>query len=127
MDLYTRAADLGYKDAHHNLAGVYHEGGDLMKAKFHYEATAMAGHEWARFNVGLIEAESGNKQRAFKHCTIAASAGHYNAMHALITFVEKGLVSKESIDSTLEAYNKSCVEMRSESRDACIRFALETV
>jgi TPR repeat protein len=36
MDLYTRAADLGYKDAHHNLAGVYHEGGDLMKAKFHY-------------------------------------------------------------------------------------------
>ena len=40
MELYARAAELGYNDKHHNLAGVYHEGGDLEQAKFHFEAAA---------------------------------------------------------------------------------------
>jgi hypothetical protein len=39
-------------------------------------------------------------------------------MHALITVFEEGKISKESIDSTLEAYNNSCVEIRIEARDA---------
>ena len=30
-------------------------------------------------------------------------------------------VSRESVDSTLAAYNNSCAEMRSEARDAVIR------
>jgi hypothetical protein len=42
-------------------------------------------------------------------------------MHHLRIAVEKGFVSRESIDSTLAAYNSSCVEMRSEARDAYIR------
>ena len=33
MELYTRAADLGIRKAHHNLASLYHKGGDLK----HYE------------------------------------------------------------------------------------------
>jgi TPR repeat protein len=45
IELYARAADLGCIQAHHCLAGIYHEGGDLKKAKFHYEAAAMAGQE----------------------------------------------------------------------------------
>jgi hypothetical protein len=52
---------------------------------------------------------------------IAASAGHYKAMFQLKICFEKGLVSRESIDSTLEAYNNSCAEMRSEARDNYIR------
>jgi hypothetical protein len=36
-------------------------------------------------------------------------------------------VSRESIDSTLAAYNNSCAEMRSEARDSYIRFNLETI
>jgi hypothetical protein len=39
---------------------------------------------------------------------------------------EKGAVSRESIDSTLAAYNNSCLEFRSEARDACIQSMLET-
>jgi tetratricopeptide (TPR) repeat protein len=115
MEIYAKAADLGYGKAHCNLAGLYHKGGDLKKAKFHYEAAAMAGDELARFNLGNMEAQSGNRERAMKHSTISASAGSYCAMHALRTFFEQGLVSRESIDSTLAAYNNSCAEMRSEA------------
>jgi hypothetical protein len=60
-------------------------------------------------------------ERAIKHWKISASAGHYYAMFAMITLVKKGRVSKESINSTLAAYNNSCVQMRSEARDAFIR------
>ena len=68
-----------------------------------------------------LENELGNIERAVKHLTIAASAGDYYSMHTLRTNVENGFVCRESIDSTLKAYNKSCAEMRSEAREAIIR------
>ena len=52
----------------------YYEGGHLKKAKFHYEAVAMAGHEAARCNLGTIKGASGHVEQAIKHWTIAASA-----------------------------------------------------
>ena len=127
IELYARAANLGDKEAHNNLAGIYHEGGDMKKAKFHVEAAAMAGHELARFNVGAMEYNSGNMDRAVKHWTIAALAGYCHAMHRLRILFEKGAVCRESIDSTLTAYNSSCAEMRSEARDARIRAIIETI
>jgi tetratricopeptide (TPR) repeat protein len=120
IELYTRAADLGCSKAHSHLGMLYHEGGYLKKAKFHYEAAAMAGNEVARCIVGINEYNSGNIERAIKHWTIAASAGDY-AMHTLITSFKRGLVIRELIDSTLTAYNDSCAEVRSEARDAYIR------
>lgn len=38
-----------------------------------------------------------------------------------------GYVSRESIDSTLKAYNDCCAEMRSRSRDACIQFRMQVL
>jgi TPR repeat protein len=125
MELYVRAAELGSSKAHYNLGVYYDDGGDLKKAKFHYEAAAMAGHEVARNYLGLMEEESGNVERALKHWIIAASAGDPRAMHELILAFEAGHVSKESINSTLTAYNNSCAEMRSEARDAYICVAME--
>ena len=78
----------------------------------------MAGHKVARYNIGSLEANSENVERAVKHWTIAASAGDSYAMNQLRTFFEEGFVSRESIDSTLIAYNNSCAKMRSEARDA---------
>ena len=77
------------------------------------------------YNIGNREAQSGNMERAEKHWTIAASAGDYNAMHQLITSFKKGHVSRETMDSTLVAYNNSCAEVRSEARDAYLRTFLE--
>jgi TPR repeat protein len=123
-ELYARAADLGYSKAHSYLGDVYYERGDMKKAKFHWEAAAMAGHEGARHNLGTMEYKSGNMDRAVKHWMIAASAGHWHAMNSLQIEFKQGLVSRDAIDSTLTAYNNSCVEMRSEARDAWILHSL---
>jgi TPR repeat protein len=77
LELYARAAELGWSMAYYGLACIYHGRGDLKKAKFHFEAAAMAGHEIARFNLGCIEKGLGNMERAIKHLEIAASAGNY--------------------------------------------------
>jgi hypothetical protein len=126
MELHARAAELGYSKAHWILGKHNKVGGDLKKARFHFEAAAMAGHELARNNLGLLEAQSGNMEQAVKHWTIGASAGDYIAMHLLRIWFEQGAVSRESIDSTLAAYNTSCAQFRSEARDACIQSMLET-
>ena len=127
IELYTRAAELGYSKAHGSLGKIYHDGGALKKAKFHVEAAAMAGHEVARCNLGNLEGKSGHIERAVKHLGIAASAGHCSAMHNLQLSFELGRVTKESIDSTLAAYNSSCAEMRSEARDSSIRAIAKTI
>ena len=65
------------KRVHSNDTGAM----DMKKAKFQYEAAAMAGHEGARCNLGTMEAQSWNMGRAVKHWKIAASAGSFRALH----------------------------------------------
>jgi TPR repeat protein len=125
IELFTKSADLGSCRAHYFLAKHYNEGGEMKKAKFHLEAAAMAGNEIARNNLGTDECNDGNIEQAVKHWIIGASAGGYHAMHNLRLFFEKGLVSRDTINSTLAAYNSSCAEMRSEDRDAAIRIMAE--
>ena len=119
IELFIKSAELGYSEAHCSLGSIYHEGGYIKKA------AAMAGSEAARCNLGVMEANSGNMEHAVKHWNIAASAGSYRAMYHLISCFKKGAVSRESIDSTLAAYNSSCAEMRSKDRDAIIRYVAE--
>ena len=125
-EVWKQAARLGSSLAHYHLGTEYDEWGDSKKAKFHYEAAAMAGHEQARYNLGYMEYNSRNIQRAIKHWIIGASAGDYDAMHALLAVLKQGLVSRDAIDSTLAAYNNSSVEIRSESRDAFIRLLIDS-
>jgi tetratricopeptide (TPR) repeat protein len=115
-----KKARFHFGEAHNNLAGVYHQGGDKKKAKFFYEAAAMLGQEVARYNLGCMEAQSRNMEQAVKHWNIAASAGCFHSMDALRMSFPRGFVSRESIQSTLTAYNNSCAEMRSKDGDACI-------
>jgi hypothetical protein len=88
----------------------------------------MAGDEVSRHNLlGCLDGRSRNIDRAIKHWTIAASAGHHSSMHNLLIAWEKGHVGKESIDSTLIAYNYSCAKMRSEARDNYIQTMAMTI
>ena len=58
IELWTQAAKLGSSSAHSNLGNEYQKGGYLKKARFHYEAAAMAGNEAARCKIGAIEGQS---------------------------------------------------------------------
>jgi tetratricopeptide (TPR) repeat protein len=127
MELWKQAAKLGSSQAHFQLGSIYNEGGDSKKAKFHFEAAAIAGHEVARSNLGSIEGNSGNMEQAVKHWTIAASAGHYIAICNLLHAFNQSVISRDEIDLTLAAYNKSCAEMRSEARDAAIRVHIASI
>ena len=127
MEIYVKAANLGSSKASYALGNIYYDGGDSKKAKFHFEAAAMAGDKVARINLGIMETRSGNVERGFKHWIIAASAGEFDAMNHLQIGFEKGLVSRDTMDSTLKAYNNSCVEMRSEARDAFIRGYINSI
>ena len=84
IELYVKAAELGFSKAHDHLGMLYYEGGNLKKAKFHLEAAAMAGHEAARSKVGYMEHVSGNMDRALKHCTIAALLYFYASFDYII-------------------------------------------
>ena len=81
----------------------------------------MAGNDVARFNLGAMEMKSSNGIRALKHFMIGASTGCFQSMHKLLKSYEKGIVSRDAINSTLTAYNNSCAEVRSEARDSYIR------
>ena len=63
IEMYVKAADLGSSQAHYCLGNIYYDGGDSKKAKFHFEAAAMAGDEVARINLGIMETRSGNVER----------------------------------------------------------------
>jgi len=54
VKLWTQAAELGSSKAYFFLGKHYYkgQGGDLTKAKFHYESAAIAGHEVAKNNFG---------------------------------------------------------------------------
>ncbi len=125
MELWKQAMELGSSAAHSQFGAHYDKGGDLKKAKFHYEAAAMAGHEVARYNLRNMEFHAGNVPRAVKHLRIAASAGFYCAMHTVRLIFEEGALSRDTFDSTLAAYNNSCAEMKSEARDSIIKTILE--
>jgi TPR repeat protein len=125
MELFIKSADLGCSDAHSHLGNAYHEGGDVKKAKFHLEIAAMAGDEEARYNLGCMEAQFRNIERAVKHWTIGASAGCFRAMHHMLIALKKCDVSRETMDTTLTAYNNSCAEVKSKDRDACLQVMME--
>jgi hypothetical protein len=97
----------------------------MKKAKFHYKAVAMAGHEVARCNLGIFEAKNGNMGQAVKHWMIGASAGCFLAMHNMLIALKKRDVSRETMDTTLTAYNNSCAEVKSKERDTCLQVMME--
>ena len=71
----------------------------------------------SRCNLGGLEADAGNMKRAVRHFMIAALPGCYFAMQALNKSFEQGFVSRDTVKSTLTAYNNYCAEMRSEAKN----------
>jgi TPR repeat protein len=58
LEIYARAAEFGSSLAHFFMGEIHRNRGDSKKAKFHYEAAAMAGHEDGRCKIGGMEYKS---------------------------------------------------------------------
>ena len=120
-ELYLKAGKLGCAGAYFNV-GVYYDYGmgvniDKKKAKHYYELAAMNGHMKARHNIGMMEGQAGNHERAYKHFVISARAGDKLSLDLVKRGYMSGYVAKEQYANTLQEYQKSQDETKSDARD----------
>ena len=120
-ELWLKAGELGCAEAYYNL-GVAYENGDGVeidekKATQYYELAAMNGSVSARNNLGCSEAQAGNYKRAYKHLLISAKAGDDESLDTVKQGYKNGYVTKEEYANTLQQYQKSQDEMKSDARD----------
>ena len=123
VEYWTKAADLGYADAHYHLSRLYHEGVGVEKDKkkelYHVKEAAIAGHPEARHNLGCVEGGNGPQQlgRAVKHFIIAAKLGYDHSLDALKTLYKDGLVSKDVFSAALRGYQTAIEATKSPQRE----------
>eukprot|EP00956_Cyclotella_meneghiniana_P037357 scaffold137227_cov26-Cyclotella_meneghiniana.AAC.3 len=129
VELLQRASELGSALAHYNLGTMYYNGDgmeiDKKKSIHHWQIAAIMGNVAARNNLGCAELEDGNYQRAMKHFMIAARCGWNKSLDNLMRCFRDGLVTKEDLEKTLQDYQASCDETRSEQRDRATSIARE--
>ena len=131
VELYERAAELGLKEAHHNLGVLYHEGKevvkDMDKAIRHYEAAAMLGDVSARFNLGNLEFIAGKFNLALQHWMISAKLGHEKALNKVKATFVNGLASKADYAEALRGYQIAIEEMSSPDRDEAKKLGIDKI
>ena len=117
----SKAAELGYAQAHYHLSFMYQKGQgvekDLKKALYHLEEAAIGGHPYARYNLGHFEEEKGRYERAAKHYIIGANLGDDDSMQQLKEVYKDELVSEEDFASVLRAHHAAVDAMKSQQRD----------
>ena len=131
VEMYERAADLGVKEAHFNLACLYNKGTDVekdtAKAFHHYEAAAMCGQVNARYNLGCMEGMAENHDLALQHCMISATLGHKDSLNAVKTLFMNGLATKADYAAALRGYQNAVEEMSSPERDEAKSLGIDEI
>ena len=122
FEYFTKAADLGFAEAHFFLSKVYQLGigveKDEGKKIYHTEEAAIGGHPEARHILGCHERDNANIEKAVKHWIIAATQGCNDSIKALTDAFKDGLVSKEVLAVTLRAHHAAVVATKSPQREA---------
>ena len=126
LELYHRAAELGYAAAYSSIGTTYFNGQgvevDKEKAKHYYELAAMGGNGIARHNLGNSEARAGNFDRAVKHYMIALKDGDSESLVVIKKFYSNGLATKEDYTKALRTYQTYLGEIKSKQRDEAAAF-----
>ena len=121
VELYERAAELGFKEAHYDLGGLYAEGADVekdtAKAFRHFEKAAMCGHVFARYNLGYMDYDAGNYDLALQHWMISSKLGHETSLNSVKILFMEGLATKADYAAALRGYQNAIDEMSSPDRD----------
>jgi tetratricopeptide (TPR) repeat protein len=118
---WTKAAELGNMESHHNLSVLYDNGEgvakDEKKKVYHAEEAAIGGHPAARFNLANYEGEVGRYERATKHFVIAANLGDDEALEKVKENFRRGFVSKEDFEAALRGHQAAVDATKSTQRD----------
>ena len=124
FEYWSKAAILGDKDAHYNLAMMYSKGDgveiDDKKEIYHLEEAAIIGNFRARYALGCREAENGRCDRAIKHMAIATSLGYDKSLEFLKMNYAIGIVTKEEFDAAFRAHKAAVDATKSPQRVAAI-------
>ncbi|EJK43863.1 hypothetical protein THAOC_37650 [Thalassiosira oceanica] len=124
VELYERAAELGSKDAHLKLGGLYLRGKDIeqdeAKAIRHLQAAAVEGDALARGLIGSFEHYSENYILALQHFMIAAKLGHQPALSNIKKMFTNGHATKADYAEALRGHQSAIDEMRSPDRDEAL-------
>ena len=121
IELWHRAAELGYSMAYGNIGYAYKMGrgvvADKKKATRYFELAAMGGSIAARNHLGVEEAELGNWNRALKHYMIAAKDGRTESLENIKRMYGYGHATKDDYTEALRSYQAYLNEVKSDERD----------
>lgn len=125
-----RAADLGDDDSCFTIGFSYYTGSgvaqDKAKGRKYLEKAAANGHVFAGLVLGCTEMENGNRQAAMRYWRIAAACGGKVAAEELVTCYELDCIRHHDLAESLQARDNACNELKSEARDAYMKFLEET-
>jgi len=121
LELYHRAAELGYATACCKIGYLYQSGKDVeidkKKAKHYWELAAMRGDVMARHNLGQMEKDAGNVDRAIKHFMIAVKGGFSESLRSMKLLYSNGYATKDDFTEALRSYQAYLNEVKSAQRD----------
>ena len=125
LDLWHRAAELGYTTAYNDIGTAYIRGveRDEKKAIHYWELAAMEGDENARHNLGCFYGNAGNFDRALKHYMIAVESGDNDSLKQIKQLYSNGYATKDDYAKALQAYQAYSLEIKSDDRDKAAAFS----
>ena len=126
LELWHRAAELGYAASYSNIGVAYFNGAcvgrDEKKAMHYFELAAIGGDVVARHNLGLLSGATARKcksnyDRALKHFMIAVGSGDNESLNMIQQMYKGGNATKDDYAKALLAYQAYLDEVRSDQRD----------
>jgi len=118
LELYHRAAELGYAKACTSIGHAYNTGRgmevDNKKARHYYELGAMGGDVKARWHLGAMEYRV---DRALKHYLIAVRDGDDDSLKCIKRLYSDGHVPKYEYTKALRLHQEYLDEIKSTRRD----------
>jgi len=124
LELYHRAAELGYSAAYTSIGVAYNNGEgvevDKKKAEHYFELAAVRGDVTARYNLAAINENAGKYNRAIKHYLIAVGAGDNEALKKTHELYSRGFATKEDYTKALRSYQEYLSEIKSRQRDEAV-------
>ena len=133
LELWHRAADLGYAEAYGSIGYAYYWGEgvevDMKKALHYYKLAAIRGDVMARHNLGNNEYRAGNVNRALKHYKIAVRSGYSKSLKQINEMYKNGRgaghATKDEYTKALQLYQEYLAEVKSIQRDKAAAFSDE--